>query len=383
MKGITHAHSTSAERIHPLTALRFFAALFVVLFHTLAIFFPSVRPHQGLGRLFSLGYISVSFFFFLSGYILAFVYLRRSKPLTYIKFYQARFARIYPLLLLTLVLDFPFLFLDKFHRYGTGEAFLKSGVVFTGAAALLQAWAPQFKGINSPSWSLSVEAVFYLLFPFLGPALWKLRGAGLWVAAACFYFGGQTLVFLTSFHMSLDFCERLPLLHLSTFGLGILLARWQALVAVESPTFRKTDANRRKTICVLCVCALAVLAWFSPHSTSIEDCLCDGLLAPIFAGVIWVLSDAAFLPARFLSASWLVILGEASFGLYLFHAPMIHLFSYLGLLRGPALFPVYLGASIGISILSFYYFETPARQWILRGRRVEVQESVELASDAQ
>src|SRR5579885_2691612 len=60
-------------RIEPLTTLRFFAAAFVVFYHT----WPAVlgaRPH-----LFGFGYISVSFFFTLSGYILAVVYLRRDR----------------------------------------------------------------------------------------------------------------------------------------------------------------------------------------------------------------------------------------------------------------------------------------------------------------
>jgi peptidoglycan/LPS O-acetylase OafA/YrhL len=90
-----------------------------------------------------------------------------------------------------------------------------------------------------------------------------------------------------------------------------------------------------------------------------------------------------FTPGRILSAPWLVVLGEASFGLYLFHAPMGHLFGYLGLLIGPLWFGVYLGASIGVSVLSFYYFETPTRRWILNYKKVPMTESVELASDAQ
>ena len=46
-----------------------------------------------------------------------------------------------------------------------------------------------------------------------------------------------------------------------------------------------------------------------------DDFLHDGLLAPVFAGVIWVLSSPTFPPAKLLSAPWLVVLGEASFGL--------------------------------------------------------------------
>jgi peptidoglycan/LPS O-acetylase OafA/YrhL len=100
-------------------------------------------------------------------------------------------------------------------------------------------------------------------------------------------------VFLTSFHLSVDSCERLPILHLSTFALGILLARWQSLRAAQSQVTAQTNAIQMRLIFGLCVLAFAVLVGFSPRSPVIEECLCDGLLAPIFAGTIWVFSDAS------------------------------------------------------------------------------------------
>jgi peptidoglycan/LPS O-acetylase OafA/YrhL len=78
-----------------------------------------------------------------------------------------------------------------------------------------------------------------------------------------------------------------------------------------------------------------------------------------------------------------VILGEGSYGLYLIHVPVFHLFTWLGWDRIPALFPVYLAVSIGLSVASFYWFETPARRWILKGKRVHLKETMEIASDAQ
>ena len=370
-------------KIHALTSLRFFAALFVVLFHTTWVFFPWIKPHVGFGKLFSLGYVSVSFFFLLSGYILAYVYLRPAKAVSVSSFYQARFARIYPLLFLTLILDSPFLIIDKIQAYGLRSGIFKSAFVFAGSAALLQAWTPKLKDINSPSWSLSVEAVFYLSFPFLGAILWKLRGVPLWLVAAVLYFGGQLLVFFASQHMSMDFVERIPLLHLSTFFLGILLARLQTVI--HDRTSRTSDKSPVVDYALLAICILcvpAIILW-SPASPSMTDCLCDGLLAPIFACLIWIFSNANFAPARFLSAPWMVVLGEASFGLYLFHAPVMHLFGYLGLVRYPTLFFVYLITSVGISVFSFYYFETPVRKWIVKRPRLHLKETMEAASDAR
>lgn len=64
------------QRILPLTSLRFFAALFVVFFHTTPLALRARLPGV-IAQTLGLGFTSVSFFFTLSGYILAIVYLSR------------------------------------------------------------------------------------------------------------------------------------------------------------------------------------------------------------------------------------------------------------------------------------------------------------------
>ena len=87
-----------------LTSLRFFAALHVLLFHMYAM---QIMTGSGFYRsLASVGYVGVSFFFVLSGFILVYTYAGRET--TPVKFWQARFARIYPAYLFSLVVTFPF-----------------------------------------------------------------------------------------------------------------------------------------------------------------------------------------------------------------------------------------------------------------------------------
>jgi peptidoglycan/LPS O-acetylase OafA/YrhL len=76
-------------QIRPLTALRFIAAVYVVLFHTAPAGLRSVTP-----KFLDLGYCSVSFFFLLSGFVLAIAYLQRPIPTPKRDFWIARFARI-------------------------------------------------------------------------------------------------------------------------------------------------------------------------------------------------------------------------------------------------------------------------------------------------
>ena len=90
----------------------------------------------------------------------------------------------------------------------------------------------------------------------------------------------------------------------------------------------------------------------------------NGLLAPIFAGFVWGLSAASTPLSRWLCGRWLVALGNSSYALYLIHTPMLDLFRHFQWVAH-ALYPVYLALCVGLSLLSFHYFETPIRLWLL------------------
>jgi peptidoglycan/LPS O-acetylase OafA/YrhL len=354
----------SGEMIPALTSSRFFAALYVVLFHTAFFFPPSWMAEKAFVRFLSLGFVSVSFFFLLSGYILALVYLGKGKPIGAKKFYIARYARVYPLFALTLLLDTPHLLVHRVAKFGMAKAFATTAATFIANAVMLQAWSLKFQGIDDPNWSLSVETLFYLLFPILGIFLWKISCRSVVPAMILIYAGGQVLILLTVHFVSEALVFVHPLLHLSTFTLGILLARWQTLQR-QSDDVGSSHVNLRDVGALIVATSVffAVCFW-STQGMAVS--LHDGLLAPIFALVILVFSDPRGSAARLLSAKWLVVLGEASFGLYLIHLPLLHLFEALGISNAPVVYPVYLSSCIGLSVLSFYGFETPMRRWILK-----------------
>src|SRR5580698_8802877 len=93
--------------IRSLTGARFVAALLVVCFH-----FVPLAPGW-VNSILRNGYLGVPFFFVLSGFILTYNYA--SDPQQRIvarSFWMARFARIYPIYLVALVLSLPFFFRD-------------------------------------------------------------------------------------------------------------------------------------------------------------------------------------------------------------------------------------------------------------------------------
>ena len=100
------------------------------------------------------------------------------------RFFAARFARLYPLYLVMLVVATPELLTWEVRRHGMKIGMIKTAEIFAANVAMTQVWYPsRLLRINPPSWSLCGEIFFYLCFPLLGALLWKLRGARLWMAA--------------------------------------------------------------------------------------------------------------------------------------------------------------------------------------------------------
>jgi peptidoglycan/LPS O-acetylase OafA/YrhL len=363
----TRLDSPRPDAIHGLTSLRFFAALYVVLFHSLTPMVAAVEQNRSFVKAISLGYASVSFFFFLSGYILSVAYPGSGRNLQNKKlFYSARFARIYPLYLLTLVLDTPDWFVAHARSFGGYvSAILPTSAMFGEHLLMLQAWMPWQRGIDRPNWSLSVEVFLYLLFPFAAIRIWNLSSRAIVVLAPALWIGGQLMLLLASGHLSIDALMFLPVSHLSTFLLGIALARWQSL------NEQRIQSWSHWVVVSLLVTAGAttgvLLLWPDLFP---RQYLNDGLLAPVFAQVILAVSINGRWPAILLGNRYLRELGDASYALYLFHLPIFHIVERLHLPRTWYVYAIYLFSCIGISVLSFRYFEAPWRfrivKWLTR-----------------
>jgi peptidoglycan/LPS O-acetylase OafA/YrhL len=377
--------SARTDRIYPLTSLRFFAALYVAVQHTLGTFVPRLGDdasfaHSFPWRLIFVPDCAVSFFFLLSGYVLSLAYLREGKRMDRRSFFWSRFARIYPLFLATLILDTPHLLWLRLATGGWMDALGRIAVKFGAHLVLLQAWYPRFLGIDGPNWSISDEAFFYLCFPVLGALLWKLKGATLWGVAAGLYVGVLTAVWVVRPHVQVDVINCLPLFNLPTFALGILLARWQWLrQRTDVRPVRAWQANAVFVTAVACLVIILQSSWMAPWGYMFFS----GLLVPIFAAIIWAVSSTSTAISRFLSRRWLVALGEGSFALYLIHLPIFHLFRSFQWVRYKAAYPIYLTVCVGLSLLSFFYFETPVRAWLLEKVHSRSVETVETASIAQ
>ncbi|WP_442544881.1 acyltransferase family protein [Arthrobacter sp. KN11-1C] len=357
------AARSRSSRLDNLTGLRFYAAVVVVMLHVTRIY----APIPVVSDLFAEGSVGVSFFFVLSGFVLTWSRreAQRSTP-----FFRNRFARVYPLHLLTWV--------------AIGVVILLSGQTISPLTAIatlfmLQAWVPLesvYFGMNGPSWSLSDEAFFYALFPWISRRITAASRSKVLLGCLGLYFGiafitlvghvlirgGPTVAF---FYVS-------PLYRLWEFILGIVLA-----VFVKAGWRLRLGLRSAGAITVLCyfgTVGLSVgitqrigpLAQFGMKSLPSD--LASLIMIPAFMLLIAAAATAE-LSGRtsHLRSPMFVRLGQWSFALYLSHLVLVTGLSIiLPHTDSPSLNAIKatatLAAAIFISGILYQYVEHPLNQ---------------------
>ena len=152
------------HEIKSLTSLRFISAF--------VVFFLHCRIHLGfevgnslLDRFISHGAVFMSVFFVLSGYILTHAYNSKdfNQSIVLKQYYIRRFTRIYPAYFFASLVYFLIFFNNLEYTLGDWMR------VIINDLFLIQAFFSNMfgLGINSGTWSLSVEAFFYFIFPII------------------------------------------------------------------------------------------------------------------------------------------------------------------------------------------------------------------------
>ena len=343
MVGNMGPHAVTSE-ILPLTSSRFIAAFAVILYHTAFPFVPGLSAVPMFSAIVEHGNSAVDFFFALSGYILTLTY----SPRTYDKtsFFVARFARVYPVYAFALLVDLPFFIFFRHSRDGA-DAWSRIAVTVAAYIPLLQAWLVMIGKVWClPGWSLSCEAFFYAVFPFIEPrrkqiSLFEFSVLS-WIMISIAVSYASPRIDNPNIRLMLSWN---PLLHLPSFLLGI--------ACVEL-----TEARKRMLWLLGSVSFIAM--WFSPSVQPI----------PLFGLAILALHGLS--TGTIMSSRLMVLLGRASYAMYLLHWPIWRLFGFFGHreheleYRGdsPALWICYLVTVILASIAVHHWVENPARQFI-------------------
>lgn len=205
---------------------------------------------------FEAGYSGVGFFFVLSGYVLAINYRPED-------FYLRRFARIYPTHLLTLVATVPF---------GV------SGIVPN--LTLLQSWIPNgYFTMNDPAWSISNEAFFYLLMPFIFARV-SLKAVVIAFATLLTFAFAWTIIHPDAelANSTLYFFYILPITRLPEFMLGILLAK-----------SRKLKVGLAAEVAVGVLAVVSITAVYMPVPPAFAASL---IFVPASAAIVWTFANS-------------------------------------------------------------------------------------------
>lgn len=342
-----------------ITFFRFVAAIWIVVYH-FGLKVASIHDNHLLNSIFKNGFQAVSFFYVLSGFIMAYIYFGVSleNKFNVWKYWKARFARIYP------AYFFAFALCILIYSYWGNKL---DFVNVLSELFCLTTW--RIDGISSyynyPDWSISVEFFFYLCFPMiikwgvkLNSTILTLITASLWIITQLYY-NSIPLYYQKTF-------EYFPLFHLSSFILGIYggilyfkfseqilsVSKWKVLVL---------------TFSIFCILYL-----FQLFTNTKENV---GFYSPLFLLLIILLVTDNHYLAQLFSIRLADFLGDISYSLYIFQYP-VYLFSKMISdkinfnVDSVTFFMAYLTALLAISALTYTFVEKPFRKFILQIKRI-------------
>jgi peptidoglycan/LPS O-acetylase OafA/YrhL len=369
-----------SETYTALNGLRFLAALAVVFFH----FAPKVEGYEAvpavLRKLIQEGPAAVGFFFILSGFILASRYLQKSTGVEDVRaFYWARFARLYPAYLVGFLLFAPIAAQKYLVHSSAAEAgprtFALSGALY---CLMLQAWTPLAQAWNGPSWSLSVEAFMYAVFPWIAATLVRFSRRSTMLVIFLAWLVPLSIVAAYASHLISPatwhtYVVNNPLLWLPLFVMGVCAIKML-------PAWRNVENNRANLVQTACflVVVLVGLAWPGVYS----EVLVVGGIAPLLLALVVCFTTTSGWLSKFLGGETFNTLGQASYIIYIIQSPVWHYWQGLtnrarGLpMETPAVnqwqFLLFLPVLIFVSLAVERFIEVPARGWLIRRRAANV-----------
>lgn len=340
--------------------LRAFAALTVVIYHTIVMCgwqdFPTTYPLAW----FRYGWMGVDIFFVISGFVITWSALNMQEKSNgksiFFSFMKKRLRRIVPLHYLTMAL-FVLLF----------PAIVQPGFFYDLLAHVffVHNWFPAYHGtINGSNWSLGAEMQFYVLLAliigFLNFRTLKIFIFG--ALAITFFWRLYTVISLPvgsdNFAM-LRFIRatELPGM-LDLFAAGITLA----FFARTSTFARLAGSTMGKVAVFLAFCAvMSVALWLFERRMEIWNfdkmvIFFRTILALAFVLLLLFLCLIKPGPRLKLVLSPLLYLGTISYGIYLFHLPVVLKVKDLDLTPGWKL-TLILIITISLAALSWHVYE--------------------------
>jgi peptidoglycan/LPS O-acetylase OafA/YrhL len=358
--------NTRRPTIEALIGIRGIAAIWVMIEHfrfALYDLFPTTKLFSPWIVGANLG---IEIFFPLSGFVISYMYADRLRAgaTRYVDYVIKRFARIYPVFLVTLLAFAALVGAAAVAHVSLNSSTRYTPLTFIGNLLLLQA-APGIPAWNPPAWSISSEALAYVTFPLTVWLLARLaRPRSAAIGALAWLIAGTAAMMAFRLVNPIWTSPGMMLLRITTeFAAGAML--WKAWSLAGEPQSPKWDVLACGAV-VLVVVALPLL----PQSDSFAL-----VLTPVMAIFVVALAGARG-PIRWLLSRRLVVFGgKISYSLYMVH---FIVFAIVGkILRWEpfetsavpvrlALMAFYFLTCIVIAIACYFLVEEPARRAIQR-----------------
>lgn len=337
--------------IKTLTSFRFLAALMVFTWHV------------GWLTQYQFGYTGVSFFYVLSGFILTYNYQEKFQTLSkrnVVSFYLARFAKIYPIHMITFFISIPLVV------YGSQ---MKQGHLIWKAITnifLLQSFVPNFNfAFNGVSWSLSDEMFFYLLFPFiLGLiAVFRHRLTALKIVLIISVVWVVFLALAIPQHVGLDYWAfyTFPPVRIIDFVIGVLLGT--LFMSRNRLEWRGGGWTLVELSSIVFLIAGILVSPYMPQSIRFS-----ALYIPEWSFLVYIFAFQRGAISKLLSNRIFTFLGDSSFSFYMTHQLVIRVTHHLpGMHSHLVATIVSLVISICVSGAMYLFYEEPLRKKIRYG----------------
>lgn len=331
--------------------------------------------HAHLG--FSEGYVGVDIFFVISGFLITALLVRgvRNQTFSYPEFWERRARRLIPALAATVffvALTGPLILLPKHLKDLSGaiisQPLLSSNTYF---------WRVVRSGYFSDppeirpllhTWSLGVEEQFYLFFPLLLVFLLKRPFFAKRLKSTL------TAVAIASFTLSITITPSASVFSffmLPTRAWELLVGGLLALKLADAPSAQLSPSLLKRELGALSGLGLVAFSlFFYPYSTpfpgyaAVAPCLGTAL-------IIWANSyQRLTLVGRLLALPKVVLTGQISYSLYLWHWPLMAYSDYLFLLQNTSSKWAVLVLSYLLGYASWRWIETPFRKkQLLKSRK--------------
>ncbi|EFN7786224.1 acyltransferase [Escherichia coli] len=331
------------KHIQQIDGLRAFSVISVILYH---LGIPG----------FGMGWLGVSFFFVLSGFLITRILIESKKDNNFFSnFYIRRSLRIFPLYYLYILVVFvycSYLGIKDTQNWFYYIFYMQNYTMAWNG--FLYVPGQEF----GHTWSLAVEEQFYLLWPlvvFFCNRKWIFISA---IVLSCVAIASR--FYLAEYTSIVSFAPLFSAMDTLLIG---------AIIAVIS-------VNQQAMRIVSCALFAIGLFWFiavvkfgvliygwhtGPEIANQSLYLSSNML---FAGIIGVIASGV-IKAKFLTIAPLIYLGKISYGLYLWHPFAIQIVDSLQYrghflwVTGSMVWISKLALTIAISAISFKYFELP------------------------